>query len=73
MLNMKKKKRKRFTQSTILEYFKAKCEDCGDTKNLTTHHKNSNPSDDSVKNLEILCLSCHRVREGIFYKIRYYR
>jgi len=70
---LKKKKRKRFTQSTILKHFKAKCKDCGTTEQLTTHHKNSDPSDDSVKNLEILCLSCHRKKEGIFYKKGHYR
>lgn len=60
-----KGKRKRFTQTTIFDHFKAKCEDCGTRINLTTHHKNSNPSDISLNNLEILCITCHRKREGM--------
>lgn len=71
----RKAKRRRFTQSTIFEYCNAVCEDCkkeGKTtnKNLTTHHKNGNPSDISLKNLEILCIYHHRKREGILHKKR---
>ena len=65
-----KPKRRRFNQSTILEYFKARCADCGTRANLTTHHKNSDPSDVSLENLEILCIHCHRKREGIDKKKR---
>jgi len=65
-----KKKRKRFTQTTIFEHFKARCEDCGTRINLTTHHKNSDPSNISLENLEILCINCHRKREGIDKKKR---
>lgn len=60
-----KKKRRRFNQTTIFEYFKARCDECGTRINLTTHHKNSDPSDVSLKNLEILCINCHRRREGM--------
>jgi len=75
---MKKPKRKRFNQTRILEHFNAECEyidpktrrNCHSQENLTTHHKNGNPSDDSLKNLEILCLHHHRKREGILQKKR---
>ena len=75
---MKKGKRKRFNQSTILAYFNAECEykdpitrkKCHSQENLTTHHKNSIPSDDSLDNLEILCLHHHRKLEGILKKKR---
>ena len=75
---MKKEKRKRFTQTTILEHYNAECEyvdkktgkKCHSKENLTTHHKNSIPSDDSLKNLEILCLHHHRKIEGILKKKR---
>ncbi|PIN82289.1 MAG: hypothetical protein COV65_07175 [Nitrosopumilales archaeon CG11_big_fil_rev_8_21_14_0_20_33_24] len=78
---MKKSKRKRFNQSAILAHFNAKCEyvdpktriQCSSQENLTTHHKNGDPSDDSVKNLEVLCLYHHRKREGILNKKRDYR
>jgi len=75
---MKKSKRKRFNQTTILKYFDAECEyidpktrkKCQSQENLTTHHWNGDPSDDSLKNLEILCLHHHRKREGILDKKR---
>jgi len=75
---MKKPKRKRFNQTTILAHFDAECEyvdpktrkKCHSQENLTTHHKKGDPSDDSLKNLEILCLHHHRKREGILQKIR---
>jgi len=77
---MKKPKRKRFNQTTIFKHFEASCEyidrknrRCNSKENLTTHHKNGNPSDDSLKNLEILCLYHHRKREGILKKKRDYR
>jgi len=74
----KKEKRKRFNQTTIFTYFNAKCEyidpktkrKCNSQENLTSHHKNGKPSDDSVNNLEILCLHHHRKREGILNKKR---
>jgi len=61
-------KRKRFNQTTIFQYFKARCKDCGTRENLTAHHKNHKPDDTRLKNFEILCLTCHRKREGVFYK-----
>jgi len=69
----KDKKRKSFNQTTILAHFNARCEECIKKgiitpTNLTTHHKNGDRSDDSLKNLEILCLTCHRRREGILHK-----
>lgn len=77
----KKPKRKRFNQTTILQHFNAKCEyidpetgkKCNSKENLTTHHKNGNPSKDSLNNLEILCLHHHRKLEGILHKKRYYK
>ena len=75
---MKKPKRKRFNQTTILAHFDAECEyvdpktrkKCHSQENLTTHHKKEDPSNDPLKNLEILCLHHHRKREGILQKIR---
>ena len=46
---------------------------CHSKENLTTHHKNSVPSDDSLKNLEILCLHHHRKTEGILHPKKYYK
>jgi len=75
---MKKPKRKRFNQTAILAHFEASCEyidrktrkRCNSKENLTTHHKSGNPSDNSIKNLEILCLYHHRKIEGILRKKR---
>lgn len=36
------------------------CERCGETGPLHVHHKNRNVLDDSPKNLEVLCVECHR-------------
>ena len=81
MILNKKPKRKRFNQTRIFQHFNAKCEyvdpktrkKCHSQENLTTHHLNGNPSDDSLKNLEILCLHHHRKKEGILKKKRDYR
>jgi len=35
------------------------CELCSSIKNLNVHHKNGNPKDDALSNLQILCHSCH--------------
>lgn len=78
---LQKEKRKRFNQTTILAYFNAECgyrdpkthKKCRSKENLTTHHKNSIPSDDRLTNLEILCLHHHRLIEGILHKKKYYK
>lgn len=38
---------------------KDKCETCGATDNLVVHHKNGDHQDNHLKNLQILCDSCH--------------
>ena len=60
-------KRKRFNQSAILRYLKAKCEKCGKRipeVDLTTHHRNHNAKDDRWQNIVIYCRSCHNIVEG---------
>lgn len=60
-------KRKRFNQSAILRYLKAKCERCGKRipeVDLTTHHRNHNATDDRWQNIVIYCRSCHNIIEG---------
>lgn len=64
----KKKKKKLFARTTILKYLKAYCENCHKdgirtTENLTLDHINRDPSNNSVKNLRILCLKCHRNKD----------
>jgi len=64
----KKKKKKLFARTTILKYLDAYCERCHKKgirtiENLTLDHYNWNPSDNSVKNLRILCLKCHRNKD----------
>ena len=36
-----------------------KCNRCGVTENLVTHHKDHNWRNNSIDNLEILCKTCH--------------
>jgi len=58
------------SENQLLKYlslrFGVHCEDCGRHDNLTVHHllprrsKGTNDAD----NLEILCIGCHRKREG---------
>ena len=68
MNTSKKKKKKLFAHTTILKYLKAYCENCHKdgirtTENLTLDHINKDPSNNSVKNLRILCLKCHRNKD----------
>ena len=68
MNTSKKKKKKLFARTTILKYLHAYCENCHKegirtTKNLTLDHVNKVPSDNSIKNLRILCLKCHRNKD----------
>ena len=47
---------------------KNKCELCGqelDRIKLNIHHKDKNTENNVLDNLEILCLPCHRIRDGI--------
>ena len=64
----KKKKKKLFARTTILEYLGAYCENCHKngiktTKNLTCDHVNRVPSNNKLSNLRILCLKCHRNKD----------
>ena len=36
-----------------------KCIACGNTKRLQIHHKNKNRRDNTKKNLQVVCISCH--------------
>jgi 5-methylcytosine-specific restriction endonuclease McrA len=60
-------KRKRFNQTAILQYFRAKCERCKkgiQEVDLTIHHKNHNAKDDRWQNIVIYCRKCHSIIEG---------
>jgi len=64
----KKKKKNLFASTTILKYLGAYCEECHkngirNTENLTCDHMNSDPSNNSIRNLRILCLKCHRNKD----------
>ena len=41
-----------------------KCEICGYTENLELHHINGQPTDNRLKNLQILCPNCHAKTEN---------
>lgn len=40
-------------------FIKDKCDMCGTTENLDTHHKDLNPKNNEPENLMTLCDSCH--------------
>jgi len=35
------------------------CEQCGSDYRITIHHKDGNPYNQSIENLEVLCWNCH--------------
>lgn len=41
------------------------CERCGATTRLQVHHKDRNPLNDSVENLETLCSTCHHTEHTV--------
>lgn len=46
-------------RGTVIELLGDKCSRCGSTNELIVHHKDRNRSNNSVSNLELLCVSCH--------------
>jgi 5-methylcytosine-specific restriction endonuclease McrA len=58
-------------ENQLLKYlsmrFGVRCEECGKKRNLTVHHRvpRRDAGKNNSMNLEILCVSCHRKREGI--------
>jgi hypothetical protein len=38
---------------------KGRCEKCGSTRNLQTHHRNRRRLDNSAGNVVTLCAACH--------------
>ena len=67
----------KFSQTELLKYLadgnEPKCVICGktalDTK-LDLHHKNHDKTDDSYKNIEILCEKHHQEKEGRDKKLK---
>jgi hypothetical protein len=35
------------------------CDNCGSTNKITIHHRNGNPFDNGIENLQVLCWRCH--------------
>lgn len=65
---IRKKKKRLFARTTILKYLGAYCEECHKNgkrtiENLTCDHMNKDPSNNSIRNLRILCLKCHRNKD----------
>lgn len=59
--------RKRFNQTAILRYLKAKCQRCKKgipEVDLTIHHRNHTSNDADWKNIVIYCRKCHNIVEG---------
>lgn len=67
-----------FSQSELLKYLadpnhKAECTQCHKTAlqiQLELHHINHKKEDTTYENLEILCIDCHRKREGRDTKLK---
>ena len=61
------------TQSRLYRQMieKDKCEVCGVTIRLVIHHKNGNHQDNHLRNLQVLCESCHnRYHKTLWWKLR---
>jgi len=62
-----------FSQTELLKHLalegnKAECVHCGKNAHdieLTLHHKDHNKDNTSYKNIEIMCIPCHRKTHGI--------
>lgn len=56
-----KVKNARFVKTGLLDIRGGKCERCGfsKTKILEVHHRDRNPSNNSLENLELICPNCH--------------
>jgi len=46
---------------------KSVCERCSSTRALHVHHKDENPRNNSVLNLQTLCASCHRLSHSLHF------
>lgn len=58
-----KKKRKSFTDTQrieILALFHHTCTLCKKHEDLQIHHRDSDPSNNYISNLEVLCYTCHK-------------
>lgn len=67
--------RKRVSQTVLLKYLGAKCENCGTKDNLTVDHEvplSSGGKNDET-NIRILCRKCQNKYHGIDKKKRDYR
>lgn len=65
-----------FSQTELLKHLathKAECVECGKTAlgiQLELNHIDHNKEHDAYDNIEILCINCHRTREGRGQKLR---
>jgi 5-methylcytosine-specific restriction endonuclease McrA len=53
------KRKYREEAQRVARKLKKTCQ-CGQTKNLTIHHKDLNIKNNLIENLEILCIECHK-------------
>lgn len=44
------------------------CSVCGDAQKVYIHHKNKDPLDNNIRNLEMLCSSCHNKKHRKLFK-----
>jgi hypothetical protein len=51
------------TRKLIHKMYDSKCSDCNKPANQI-HHRNKDPSDNNIDNLELLCYDCHLKTEG---------
>ena len=57
--NWKGGKQSKFYQVPAYEAYPPWCNRCGSTKRLLVHHRDRDPTNHLVTNLEILCHACH--------------
>ena len=67
-LKMKRKPLPRFLRGIVLRLYNYTCAHCSKTKHLQINHKDLNPNNNSIDNLEPLCLLCHMVEHPINFQ-----
>ena len=48
----------------LLNVLGNKCNSCGSTENLEIHHKDKNPKNSDIRNIELVCHNCHLKKHG---------
>jgi len=67
MNNRKYKPRKSLSKelrAAVYQLYDSRCSRCNSDHANQIHHKDNNPSNNNIKNLQLLCYDCHLITEG---------